>query len=877
MINKSYLLTLLFGLTNVLPATTLSASVTDQVIGDVRVQPLSSTLVRIELRGPAGFEDRPTFHITGRDMTGTNATRSVEGDTTVITTDSYVVRVPSDGTDLNDIVITDLAGQQLWTMPFSSEYTTIKCRWEGMGVKYLCDGGDMVSYGDTPADDSYFWKLENADGYVQIRNKATGDYMNIENNRDYVECNAVQSHWTSKDWSMVTMGDYNMILCRWIDHRDYMHTENSKGYLEHAPAGTTNGSGSTIDMWWSSLWQSASISSEFFNNNRYWLPHLQDETQAWAICDTPRYVPAHWGYDPAPAGSDNFDVNGWDLTNDSKDVYVFLPQGDSRRLREDYISLIGRSDLLPLYAFGGWDSRYYPYTQQEALDKIDRYRDEQIPLDVFVVDTDWRVGASHGYGVNTDLFPDMEQFLTDAHAKNVKITFNDHPEPQADMALDPVEVNYRNDGLRGLFDIGLDFWWFDRNWHTSLLPPTGINKEVFGMYIFHWITKSYYPERRPIIMANFDGIDNGAINRAPNIGAYRYSMQWTGDTSATFDQLTREISDAVYTGAYTPFAYLSTDLGGHNGEPSVEQYCRWVQYGALSPVFRLHCTAGQIRDPWAYGADALRIVRDFVQMRMRLLPVFYTAARNNYETGEPLLRRCDLDYPTYPQASDNTQYLLGKDILVAPVCQPDDTLVTADMFTGGVWAEYYDNMTLSDSPALTRSENDIAFDWGTGRPAWGLPSDAFSARFTTTLTVNTDTAIELGISSDDGSRLWINDQLVVDRWVDQAEALHWSGIACQPGESYNIIVEYFENAGDAVCKLNYRNFNASSVERALWLPPGLWLDCWTGEKLTGPADIARATTLNEIPLYVRSGSIIPLAPDMQYSSQRPWDNITLDV
>src|SRR3546814_12117973 len=71
---------------------------------------------------------------------------------------------------------------------------------------------------------------------------------------------------------------------------------------------------------------------------------------------------------------------------------------------------------------------------------------------------------------------------------------------------------------------------------------------------------------------------------------------WTGDTTHDDASLQREVRNAVYTGVYQPFAYTSTDLGGHMGTPTTEQYCRWLPFGAMSPIFRLHCTAGITRD-----------------------------------------------------------------------------------------------------------------------------------------------------------------------------------------------------------------------------------------------------------------------------------------
>lgn len=713
----------------VLP-TSLSAQ-PEHIVGNVRVQALSPSLVRIELRGPNGFENRSTFHIAQRSWPGTPLSASTSGSFVNISTSTYTVRVPVNATTLDGITVTQPSGSHLWSMPNDERYVTLRNRWKG---SYLFDNGNSLGYGPDPTNDNYFWIRENVGGFARFRNKASGEYINIENLLGFVESNSVQEHWHSKDWvvSPVEIEGYYQLTSRWVENPHYIHIEDQLGYAQHAPPGTTNGSGATIDTWTSAQW--AIDETGFFVNNRQWIPHPKEATMAWAIVDTPRIVPATWGYNYP-----GWDVanNGWDLNNDSKDVYVFLPNGDGKKLRNDYLELTGRTELIPLYALGGWDSRYYAYTQTEALQKIDTYRSKNIPLDVFVVDTDWRVGASAGYDINTALFPDMPGFLAQAHAKNVRVPFNDHPEPRG-MALEPVEVQYRNNGLRGLFDIGMDFWWFDRNWHITLEPPPGINLETFGMYVYNWVAQDYYPERRPIIMANIDGIDHGVINNAPNIAAHRYTLQWTGDTESDYASLKREIRAAVYSGVYAPYPYTSTDLGGHKGTLTVEQYARWVQFGALSPIFRLHCGEGFTRDPWDYAAPAEDVVRKFVQMRMRLLPVFYAAARKNYETGEPILRRLDLEYPNYSEAARDDQYLLGKNILVAPMADP-----------------------------------------GTARSAW--------------------------------------------------------------------------------------------------IPPGTWINVWDGTTITGPVTTTVTASLEKMPIFVKRGSMLALAPTMQHTDERAWDNIALDI
>src|SRR6476469_10539317 len=106
---------------------------TEQTIGNVRVQALSPTLVRIELKGPNGaFENRATFHVVQRSWPGATLSATTSGTTVIASTSTYQVRVPSGATTLDGITVTKPDGTLLWSMPSSSvNYTTIKNRWQG--------------------------------------------------------------------------------------------------------------------------------------------------------------------------------------------------------------------------------------------------------------------------------------------------------------------------------------------------------------------------------------------------------------------------------------------------------------------------------------------------------------------------------------------------------------------------------------------------------------------------------------------------------------------------------------------------------------------------------------------------------------------------
>lgn len=76
------------------------------------------------------------------------------------------------------------------------------------------------------------------------------------------------------------------------------------------------------------------------------------------------------------------------------------------------MELTGRNELVRLSTLGGWNSKYYAYTEEEAKQLILDYEAHNVPLDVMVIDTDWR-SCEHGWGydINTKLFPDMKRFL----------------------------------------------------------------------------------------------------------------------------------------------------------------------------------------------------------------------------------------------------------------------------------------------------------------------------------------------------------------------------------------------------------------------------------------------------------------------------------
>jgi uncharacterized protein YraI len=124
---------------------------------------------------------------------------------------------------------------------------------------------------------------------------------------------------------------------------------------------------------------------------------------------------------------------------------------------------------------------------------------------------------------------------------------------------------------------------------------------------------------------------------------------------------------------------------------------------------------------------------------------------------------------------------------------------------GSNWtAQYYDNPNLSGTPRATQVVNQINFRWGEGDALddVGLPEDDFSARFTGTQTFAAGT-YEFVVTSDDGVRVIIDGATVLDRFVSRPETTDRFTQTFATAGARTIIVEYFENEGDATIQFQW--------------------------------------------------------------------------
>ncbi len=137
----------------------------------------------------------------------------------------------------------------------------------------------------------------------------------------------------------------------------------------------------------------------------------------------------------------------------------------------------------------------------------------------------------------------------------------------------------------------------------------------------------------------------------------------------------------------------------------------------------------------------------------------------------------------------------------------------------GLKGEYFNNLTLSGAPVLTRTDKDINFHWTLFSPAPSVNLDFYSARWTGNIQSPQTGQFRIGLEGNDGYRLYVNNKLVVDNWQKQTYQTMTGNVFFEKGKSYSIRIEFFEPVGNAHLKLVWNagvvNYQAKKIQEAV--------------------------------------------------------------
>jgi alpha-glucosidase len=254
---------------------------------------------------------------------------------------------------------------------------------------------------------------------------------------------------------------------------------------------------------------------------------------------------------------------------------------------------------------------------------------------------------------------------------------------------------------RAYTDFGVAGIWTDMNEPADFVDQTGKNQ--MDVVSYDEGEKSTHAKNRNVFAllmarATYEGLQRlqpdrrpFVITRAAYAGVQRYSTMWTGDTNSTWESLALNIPMFTSLGlSGQPF--VGSDVGGFIGRGNGELLARSYQIGFLAPFCRNHKNIDSYdQEPWRFGKHYEDIIRKYLKLRYQLLPFLYTTLEEAHRTGVPLFRPLVLNYQNDPNTYNlDDQFMVGSDLLVAPVVKPDVTRRLVYLPKGS-WYDYWTN------------------------------------------------------------------------------------------------------------------------------------------------------------------------------------------
>lgn len=279
----------------------------------------------------------------------------------------------------------------------------------------------------------------------------------------------------------------------------------------------------------------------------------------------------------------------------------------------------------------------------------------------------------------------------------------------------PEAASWYASKLRALLEMGVDCFKtdFGERIPTDVVYHDGSDPDRMHNYYTHLYNSCVFDVLRD---ARGEG-DAVLFARSATAGGQQFPIHWGGDNTSSFPSMAETLRGGLSLGL-SGFGFWSHDIGGFEGTPDPALFKRWLAFGLLSSHSRLHGSSS-VRVPWAFDEQAVDIARRFARLKNGLMPYLYAAAVTARDEGTPVLRAMLLEFPDDPTVHHlDRQYLLGPDVLVAPVFSPEGeveyyvpdgtwtSLLTGSTVTGPAWLrEVHD---LDSLPLLVRPGSVIA-------------------------------------------------------------------------------------------------------------------------------------------------------------------------
>lgn len=542
---------------------------------------------------------------------------------------------------------------------------------------------------------------------------------------------------------------------------------------------------------------------------------------------------------------------GWFVTDPGKVVFdlragvrisstnIVTFRGTPAEIARAYTARVGRPAVPPAWVFCPWYSRnsyLSAYDVERVLEQSARFG-----LRPGVVVLEAWARSLQDFQWETNRYPNPAGWVEWLRARGVEVVLWETPSiwtsaPTYDVARSNGWLVLHADGSEYITDWlengrKIDFrqpaaraWWTELHRPLVAMGVAGFKTDGGERHPdpeFHNQMPFYYQQA---VLAAFPS--NGVtFARSANAACAAHPLFWAGDQHAEWRSL-RRVVRAGLSAALCGFPFWGHDIGGYTGTPTTELFIRWMQLGTFSPIMQFHGITP--REPWWFGEAALQAARWCFAIRERLQSYLLGTARQASVDGIPMWRPMIWNWPDEPVARwCDDQFMLGDDLLVAPVLDPfPDREI---WIPPGTWQDAWSGETVTGPtnrwvtvpldrvPVFVRAGSPLTnlfpevhahlanmppVRLPSVPPAavsldWGLPvrddgfvhlSDSASAQ---TQFDWPGGALRLWIGSGDGLRVWLNDRLIYEKLVHRSPERFEDWVDAElPGGRHQLRVEW---------------------------------------------------------------------------------------
>lgn len=405
-----------------------------------------------------------------------------------------------------------------------------------------------------------------------------------------------------------------------------------------------------------------------------------------------------------------------------------------------YTELTGKPALPPLWSFGLWLSTSFTtnYDEETVNHFIDKMAEYKIPLSVFHYDCFWMKEFEWmSFEFDSRIFPEPEKMLKRLKDKGLKLCAWINPyiaqkSPVFKEAMDngyliknlegnvwqwnkwqagmgvvdftnPEATKWYQDKLRKLISMGFDCFKTDFGERIPVDVKYFDNSNPYKMHNYY---TQLYNKAVFEVLQESHGKDALVFARSATAGGQQFPVHWGGDCSSTYLSMAESLRGGLSL-TMSGFGFWSHDISGFENTATPDVYKRWAQFGLLSTHSRLHGSSSY-RVPWLFDDEAVEVVRYFSELKCGLVPYLFNNAIETAKTGSPSMTAMVLNFQDDPNCRNlDLQYMLGKDILVAPIFNEESMgefylpkgkwthLISGEVKTGNSWyKEKYDYFSL---------------------------------------------------------------------------------------------------------------------------------------------------------------------------------------